>query len=148
ALPPGMTLVTASAAVGSLATNGATITWSVGPLNAGGTATMTVVAKATAAGEPLTSVQVSSSVYDPAKANNFRQTRIEVTGAPSLAIGLRGSAFNLNWGGSALNFWLEGTTSLSPPVQWVQLTSPGVQTNYTLSPTNIYHFFRLKAQVP
>ncbi len=141
-LPAGLTLVSATAGSGSVTTNGSTITWNVGALNVGNSATMTVTVTATLSGQPLSSVLASSSVYDPAKANNFRQTRIEVTGAPSVAIGLNAGVLNLNWPGTG-NYILQGTTSLSPPIVWTSLTSAGA-TNYTSSGTNNYQFFRLK----
>jgi uncharacterized repeat protein (TIGR01451 family) len=146
-LPPGFILEGASTATGTLATNSGSVTWTIGELDAGSAVTLTISVIPTLPGLPLNSVSVTSSVYDPAKFNNFASVKIEVD-LPSLTINLNGGAFSLNWPGGAGNFWLEGATNLPPPAPWVQLTTPGGQTSYTLSATNIYHFFRLRTETP
>ncbi|HWD19008.1 MAG TPA: Calx-beta domain-containing protein, partial [Verrucomicrobiae bacterium] len=145
-LPVGFKLISASPSVGVIVTNASTVTWTVPSLNANAAVSLTVTLEATAAGSPLNNVSVTSSVYDPAKANNFDSAKTEVD-APSLSFGLVGGALNLNWAGAS-SYWLEGATNLPPPGTWVQLTTPGGATSYTLSPTNIYHFFRLRSQLP
>jgi uncharacterized repeat protein (TIGR01451 family) len=140
-LPAEFMLVGASASVGTVSTNGTTLTWNIGALDAGGVVDLTVSVVATLPGLPLDSVSVVSSVYDPAKINNFGSVKTEVD-TPALSIEAVGGSFSLDWSDSA-GSWLEGATDLESPV-WVPLTTPGAQTSYSLGPSNIYHFFRLR----
>jgi len=145
-LPPGFMLMAASTTAGTVATNGKSVTWAIGSLNSGTAVTLTISVTPTLPGLPLDSVAVTSAVYDPAKINNFASVKTEVD-LPSLSLSGSVNSLNLNWAGAS-SFWLEGATNLPPPGVWVQLTTSESQSSYTLSATNIYHFFRLRRQVP
>ena len=127
-----------------------TINWSLGSLLAGSEPTLTVAAKATTAGIGLCSASVSSSVYDPFKANNYAAVKIEVD-QPLLSVVGATHSYQLAWDALATNYWLEGATNLPPQGTWIPIAATTVSNGqyiFSLPGTNGCHFFRLRAQVP
>ncbi len=161
-LPAGFILMTNQTLLtqGAITNANRTITWNVGAMTNGSSATLTIVAgvdlpeKSLPSSANLDSVTVGSQVYDPAKLNNYASVKTEVEPA-MITVTLSGTHYTMSWPAVAGNIVLEGSTNL-PPV-WVPITNSSVvpqlisgQTynTYTLPGTNGYHFFRLISQLP
>jgi uncharacterized repeat protein (TIGR01451 family) len=161
-LPAGFILMTNQTLLtqGAITNANGTITWNVGAMTNGSSATLTIVAgvnlpeKSLPSSANLDSVTVGSQVYDPAKLNNYASVKTEVYPA-MITVTPSGARYMLSWPDVAGNIVLEGSAKL-PPV-WVPITNSSVvpqlvggQTynTYTLPGTNGYHFFRLKSQLP
>jgi uncharacterized repeat protein (TIGR01451 family) len=82
-LPSGIELVSASASQGSCA-GAATVTCAIGTLASGSSATVTIVARATAPGTITNTAQVSATEQDPASGNNSASATTTVEPAPVL----------------------------------------------------------------
>jgi uncharacterized repeat protein (TIGR01451 family) len=130
-----------------------TITWNLGGLpfsSTGSGPVLTVATKATAAGIGLCSASVSSTVYDPLKANNYAAVKIEVD-QPMLSIVGASQTYQLSWDALATNYSLEGATNLPPQGTWIPISGVTVSNGqyvFELPGTNGCHFFRLRTQVP
>jgi uncharacterized delta-60 repeat protein/uncharacterized repeat protein (TIGR01451 family) len=125
------------------------ITWNIGDITNGTVETMTVETEALTAGIGLFSVSAESPVYDPLKGNNFASVKIEVD-QPMLSISAATQSYQLTWPAQATNYVLQGAANLPPQGTWANLSVPPASGGfYTVPlPTNGYHFFRLKTQVP
>ena len=135
------------------------ISWNVGTLGSGSSATMTIVAgvglgNTLPSSTSLDSVTVSSAVYDPAKLNNFASIKTEVLPA-MLTLMPSGANFMLSWPNMSGNVILEGSVKLPPT--WVPINSSSVipqviggqnLNTYVLPGSGGYHFFRLISQLP
>jgi hypothetical protein len=88
----------------------------------------------------------SPTVTGDATFDNFLTTTAE----PLLSAGLAGSAVEIKW--PIIPFVLQGTSSLSPPVVWADITSgitqAGGQNVYTVSSPAASKFYRLNRSCP
>jgi uncharacterized delta-60 repeat protein/uncharacterized repeat protein (TIGR01451 family) len=164
-LPPGFLPTTSvfspssgTATATATNANGITITWtnigdlpsglSIGPVES-----LTVPTIATTPGVGLGTASVTSSVFDPLKGPAFGLVSIVVE-QPALSISSATPPYVLTWSTLATNYTLQGAITLPQPGQanlWINLPAPPVvngQYTYTLPGDNIYHFFRLSAQLP
>jgi hypothetical protein len=164
-LPPGFVPATTvfSPSSGTATTtatnsNGITVTWTnisnvTNGLTVGSLQTLNVAAKATTPGVGVCTLSAVSSVYDPLKGSSFALFSVTVE-QPSLGIASATQPFVLTWSSAATNYTLQGAVNLPPPGatnEWINIPAPPVVNNqytFTLSGTNIYHFFRLSGQVP
>ncbi|MER6949448.1 CARDB domain-containing protein [Nonomuraea sp. NPDC000554] len=80
-LPPGLVFVSATPSVGVYDADGGT--WKVGALASGGTATLTIHAKATTTGEKINTATVGGNELDLDPANNTDGVKVCVDPAPS-----------------------------------------------------------------
>jgi len=81
-LPAGFTLVSAVASQGMCSNQGATIAWSLGILNAGATASVTLQAIAPLAGSFTSLATVASGTADPLLVNNVAEEMLFVQSEP------------------------------------------------------------------
>ncbi|MGA2749443.1 MAG: Calx-beta domain-containing protein [Verrucomicrobiota bacterium] len=151
-LPTGFQFSSASPSAGTVTNSGSTVTWSIATLTNNSTGvTLTVVVKAMEAETGLSSVTVSSPIYDPYKLNNFASAKI-VASQPMLNVSAASQTYSLTWPSSATNYTLEGAVNLPPLGTWIPITStiPVVAGQYTfgLPGPDGYRFFRLKTQLP
>jgi uncharacterized repeat protein (TIGR01451 family)/uncharacterized delta-60 repeat protein len=153
-LPVGFMLVTNQTVLtqGAITNANGTITWNVGTMTNGASATLTIVAGVFLPenGLPsanLDSVTVSSQVFDPVKLNNYAAVKTEVEPAMLNVVADDGPNYSLSWPQVAGNVVLQGAVTLSGP--WTLITNPvavGGQYTFVLPGTNGYHFFRLVSQ--
>jgi hypothetical protein len=107
----------------------------------------------TVAGIGLCQASASSGVYEPLKGSEFASVKIEVD-QTLLSISNVMQTYQLTWSALASNYTLQGAITLPPPGAtnlWQNLPAPPVENGlytFTLSTTNIYHYFRLSATVP
>jgi uncharacterized repeat protein (TIGR01451 family) len=153
-LPAGLMLTASNVPAGTTLTNyGATNVWTIGSLPPYTSVTLTLTAKATAAGGAtvLDSAVVDSPVtYDPFKLNNYASFKIVIGSAPNIFISssAQGRTNTFTWANAATNYVLLGATNLNPPVVWVKVTNVvpsivGTNFSITLPNTNGLHFYIL-----
>ncbi|MDB6125895.1 MAG: hypothetical protein JWQ71_4888 [Pedosphaera sp.] len=151
-LPAGLSFISASSSQGTFANASGTVTWNLGNLGSGALATVSVVAKTTAAGTITNTVSVGSGVNDPLKANNRASVKT-VVDAVQLGFTHTGSTMKFSWPTSAGSYVLETTPNLIAPVTWTVVTNPpaqisGGQNTVTINASTGTGFFRLRASAP
>jgi uncharacterized repeat protein (TIGR01451 family) len=114
-MPVGLTFVSASASTGTWKQVGSTMTWQIGTLEDGATATLTVDARATAAGELASSITVSANEIDPTWGNNSAVMVANVVEVPALTVTRQSDSVRLSWP-AAGGFILQVSDGLSPAV--------------------------------
>jgi len=130
-----------------------TITWIIPDLPNGSNQTLTVATIPTVAGIGLCQASASSGVYEPLKGSEFASVKIEVD-QTSLSITNAAQGYQLTWSTNASNYALQGAILLPPPGAtnlWQNIPTPGASGGFytfTISATNIYHYFRLSATLP
>jgi uncharacterized repeat protein (TIGR01451 family) len=133
-------------------TNGI-ITWVISDLPNSSAQTLTVATIPTVAGIGLCQASASSGVYEPLKGSAFASVKIEVD-QTVLSITNSAQTYELTWSTNAANYTLQGAIQLPPPGatnQWQNIPNPassGGFYTFTISATNIYHYFRLSATLP
>ncbi|HEY3863683.1 MAG TPA: Calx-beta domain-containing protein [Verrucomicrobiae bacterium] len=136
-------------------------TWIINDLTNGADMAMTFATTATAPGIDLVSAvagnlspfgSITLGVYDPFKANNVAQVKVEVDSPyqPMINVSRTGNTYQITWSTAAANYTLQGAVSLPEPgssASWVNMPTPpivnGVYT-FTLPGSNGYHYFRLR----
>jgi uncharacterized repeat protein (TIGR01451 family) len=152
-LPAGFKPVTITPTPAS-SING-TITWNMGTLSNGFSATNVIVAQVSITnqtGLPSSSsldiVTISSAVIDPSKFNNEASVKTEVEPSLLSVTGTRASP-SLSWPVVSTNIVLYGSVKVSGP--WVAIANPtavsGVYT-YVLPGNSGYHYFTLGLKTP
>jgi len=148
-LPPNAAFLSATASVGTVGRNGNVLSWTVGALTNGASASMSFAVRPLTAGAVTNSATVSATPADPDAGDNTNVLVTTVVGRPGLNVGAFGPNLVLSWPlpGSG-TFVVEYTGSLAPPVTWppdlsgasvvggqFQLTEPLTGTNrfYRLS---------------
>ena len=144
-LPVG--LIPVSAPGGSTNVAGV-VTWNVGTLGSGGTASVTLVAKTTIAGNITNTVNVGSGISDPLKGNNSASVKIE-SDAVQLSASRGPNSLTFTW---SAGFVLQSTPTLSP-ANWTPVTNPvpqfsGGSSNVTVSTASGTKFYRLQQTGP
>ncbi|MCX8156409.1 MAG: hypothetical protein N3J91_08190 [Verrucomicrobiae bacterium] len=123
-LPAGTTLVNASASVGTPAVTNQLVTWNVGNLAVGASATLTLVVNCPNPGVLTNLVTVTGTVNDPAADNNLARVVVGVTPATPPSFGrvvAAGGTLQLTVTGQPGSvYYLEASTNL---VQWLRLST-------------------------
>jgi uncharacterized delta-60 repeat protein/uncharacterized repeat protein (TIGR01451 family) len=150
-LPPGVGLVSASSSQGTNSNASGLITFSLGALNSGATASATLVVQPKFGGTITNSASIVSSVNDPLKGNNSASVKTVVQWVP-LTVATSAGNLTFSWPAQAAGYVLQSTTSLTPPVVWTPVTNPAPQVingqnTVTITPGSGLLFFRLSAQV-
>lgn len=126
-LPAGVTYVSSSASAGSASHAAGTVTWNIGDLTAGTSATLTITATATTGGSKVNTATASSGSADGNPANNTATVTVEVTAPfslsnPGFADGKFSFSFTTQLG---VEYVVEYTDNLTA-VDWKLLTTtPG-----------------------
>jgi hypothetical protein len=83
---------------------------------------------------------------------SFSATAATIAPTNALSLSLQGTSANpfvITWPATASGYQLYSATNLAPPVTWIPVTTPAVQSNgtfyLTILPTNAGQFFRLAA---
>ena len=149
-LPVGLTFQSVSPP-GVFTNAGGTITYNLGTLGSGASGGFSILVTPTIPGTITNTVNVSSSVTDPLKANNKATSKLVVQGV-QLSFSQSSSSLVFSWPASASSYALQSTPTLSPP-NWTNVISPApalVNGQYTatipISPGTL--FFRLIAPTP
>jgi uncharacterized repeat protein (TIGR01451 family) len=150
-LPPGVGVVSASSSQGTNSNSSGLITFSLGNLNSGATASATLVVQPKFAGTITNSASIVSAVNDPLKGNNSASVKTVVQWVP-LTVATSAGSLTFSWPAQAAGYVLQSTTSLTPPVVWTPVTSPAPQVingqnTVTITPGSGLLFYRLSAQV-
>jgi uncharacterized repeat protein (TIGR01451 family) len=139
-LSAGLGFTSVVSSQGTSGYSGGAVWASLGTLNSGDTASVTLVAWAGMAGTVTNSATVSSAITDPLKANNTASVKTTVT--PQLQASFSGSGITIVTPGLP-GLVLDVTTSLTPPVTWTPLmTNPPAILNLPITGGN--RFFRLR----
>ena len=132
--------------------NGILTFTNLGDVGSNGVLTATAVVRPSAVGLYSTFATCSSTVTDPAKANNDNSVKTVVVGPLQLQAQAVGSNLVLSWPASLGLYNLQVATNLLPPVSWVTLTNtPGLvggNYSYTNAIGNGNSFFRLIGPTP
>ncbi|MBK8001645.1 MAG: DUF11 domain-containing protein [Verrucomicrobia bacterium] len=111
-LAPGLSLVSATPSVGTWAKVQNTLTWTVGSLPNGGTASITVVTRPQSVGVMSSAVSVAANQTDLNTGNNSLVLTTTVGGVPTLAVLRSGNSVSLSWLASS-GFKLQVSDSLT-----------------------------------
>jgi uncharacterized delta-60 repeat protein/uncharacterized repeat protein (TIGR01451 family) len=144
-LPPAVSFVSVTASQGSAGNSAGTIWASLGTLNPGASATVTLVVVPNLVGTVTNTAFTVSAVIDPLKANNTASLKSTVI--PQLQARLNGSGgITLTTPGLPGSV-LDTTASLTSPVVWTPiLTNPPTVVNLPIGAGN--QFFRLRPAGP
>ena len=119
ALPPGVTLVSASITSGTLATNGTSILGNLASLGIGGTVNMFLTVAPQSAGTITNVVSVSSDYIDPALSNNIASVATSVLPLPILAIRTsQPDRVRVSWPLPLSNYTLQSRSTLNATNFW------------------------------
>jgi uncharacterized repeat protein (TIGR01451 family) len=147
-LPADGTFISSSASQGSVARSGGILTWDVGTLAGGTTATMGFSLRATSVGILTNSSTVTGAQSDPDLSNNSSSLLSSVVGFPALTTSALGTSLMVAWpleGGSS--FSIQHADSMISPIDWVpDSISPSINGDffYVAEPTtNQARFYRL-----
>ena len=141
-LPVGLNFTSVTTSQGTSGHSGSTVWASLGSVNSGANASMTLVTWAAFTGFVTNSATASSSVIDPLKANNTASVKTTVN--PQLTASVSGGTLTLTTPGVAGSV-LDYTTSLTLPVVWTPLlTNPPAVVNLPVVASGS-RFFRLRA---
>jgi uncharacterized delta-60 repeat protein/uncharacterized repeat protein (TIGR01451 family) len=145
-MPAGLTVVSGSASAGNWSKVQGTLTWTIGSLPSGGSATLTFTAKATVLGAHTSTATASANQVDPVMANNSVVMVTTTVGPPALTITRVGNNVRLSWP-TGTGFQLQTADSLAP-ANWTDVSvAPqvnGGQNVLTLSAPGRVQFYRLR----
>jgi uncharacterized repeat protein (TIGR01451 family) len=122
ALPAGFNLISATANVGTLMTNGNQIVWTIGNLTNGVNARLTVTVLPIHEGEFTPDVHVVAS---DGIARDFKP--VIAIGPPRIGIRRAGGSLELHWPGCASSYRLESSARLVPSAAWGSVTNVPVR---------------------
>jgi uncharacterized repeat protein (TIGR01451 family) len=146
-MPAGLALVSASVSAGTWSKVQGTLTWNVGSLPSGATASMTLVSRPTVLGTLSSTATVSANQIDPNPANNSINMVTTVGGVPVLTVTRVGNNLRLSWPASS-GFKLQANDTLNP-ANWVDVgTAPQVdngQNVLTVGVPGSARFYRLRS---
>jgi hypothetical protein len=141
-LPAGLSFTSVTTSQGTSGQSGGIVWASLGTINSGATASMTLVTWAGLVNSVTNIATVSSPIIDPLKANNTAS--VKTTVGAQLSAQANGGFISITTPGLAGSV-LDYTTSLTPPVVWTPLlTNPPTVVNLPIS-TSSNRFFRLRA---
>ena len=124
-LPAGLNLVAATPSVGTWSKVQNTLTWTIGNLPSGGSASIALVTSPQSLGSFASSVIVSANQTDPNSGNNGLVLTTTGINVPSLAVVRAGNSISLSWPANS-GFKLQVANSLTP-ASWVDVgTAPQV----------------------
>jgi uncharacterized delta-60 repeat protein/uncharacterized repeat protein (TIGR01451 family) len=123
-LPAGLAFVSASVSAGTYKKVGTDLTWTVGNMEPGATASITLVTRPLVAGAILNSVSVAANERDPNLADNTATMSASVAAGPALTSVRINNTLRLSWPMDS-GYYLQVTDSLRP-ANWVNVTA-GVQ---------------------
>jgi uncharacterized repeat protein (TIGR01451 family) len=146
-LPASVTLIAASTAQGTLATNSNPVIATIGTIPAGSSRLVTLTVQPQAAGTITNHATAGSSNSDASPDNNSSSQTTLIWPLPSLSIRLLTNQVELSWPGALSHFGVQFTTNIgSGP--WITINEPPVVTNdfsfLTYSNLATNGFFRLK----
>jgi uncharacterized repeat protein (TIGR01451 family) len=118
-MPAGLELVSASVSAGTWSKVQGTLTWIVGTLPNGATASMTLVSRPTVLGTLASTATVSANQIDPNTANNVINVVTTVGGVPALTVTRVGNNLRLSWPANS-GFKLQANDTLNP-ANWVDV---------------------------
>lgn len=122
-LPAGLTFVSGSIDGGTVTESDGVVTAHLDSLADGGTAILTILAKATAVGSLSDSAKVSSSVNDPSSGNNQSSASVTVTPVSDLSVSLKGPSGQV-YTGDVLTYTAVVTNNGPSPATGVVFTDP------------------------
>ena len=141
-LPVGLNFTSVTTSQGTSGQSSGTVWASLGSINSGATASVTLVTWAALPGTVTNVATALSSVIDPLKANNTASVKTTVN--PQLTASVSGGNIVITTPGLAGSV-LDYTTSLTLPVTWTPLlTNPPTVVNLPVT-TSGNRFFRLRA---
>jgi len=112
-MPPGLALVSATVSAGTWSKVQGTLTWNIGSLPNGATASMTLVARPTVMGTLSSTATVSANQIDPNPGNNSVTMVTTAVEVPGLTISRVDNSLRLSWS-AASGFRLQVNDSLNP----------------------------------
>ena len=146
-MPAGLTLVSAGVSAGTWSKVQGTLTWNVGSLSSGASASMTLVSKPTVLGTLSSTATVSANQIDPGLGNNSITMVTTVVGVPVLTVTRVGSSLRLSWPANS-GFKLQANDTLNP-ANWADVgTTPqvdGGQSVLTVGVPGSARFYRLRS---
>jgi hypothetical protein len=146
-MPAGLALVSATVSAGTWSKVQGTLTWNVGSLAGGASATMTVVCKPTVLGTLSSTAIASANQIDPNMANNSLGMETSVVGAPVLTVTRVGGSLRLSWPANT-GFKLQANDTLNP-ANWTDVgAAPQVsdgQNLLTIGVPGSGRFYRLRS---
>ena len=146
-MPAGLMLVSASVSVGTWSKVQGTLTWNVGSLPSGASASMTLVSRPTVLGTLSSTATVSANQIDPSLGNNSVSMVTTVLGVPALTVTRVGNSLRLSWPASS-GFKLQANDALNP-ANWADVgTAPQVDNGQNVLTVGIpgsARFYRLRS---
>ena len=146
-MPAGLALVSASVSAGTWSKVQGTLTWNVGSLSSGASASMTLVSRPTVLGTLSSTATVSANQIDPGLGNNSITMVTTVVGVPVLTVTRVGGSLRLSWPANS-GFKLQANDTLNP-ANWADVgTAPqvdGGQNVLTVGVPGSARFYRLRS---
>jgi large repetitive protein len=140
-VPEGLTIVSSNASVGSITQNGANILWSFPTLATNASATMQLIATASAPVAITNVAYLSFAEGNLSVDNNFAYARVYFLDAAqqtlSVTVETNPNVLFLSWPVSPFSFGLQTSTNLAAPNGWQSVVSPVFITNGLNCFTNI-----------
>ena len=147
-MPTGLAFVRATSSAGSLVVVGRTMTWNIGTVPQGSSATVTIYARADTIGTLLNQVRVGASQVDLRPIDNSALMQTTVIGSPTLSVQTLGAVVRISWP-SIDGFSLQSSEALAGG-GWTNVTvSPqiiGSQKVVDLPLQGTGRFYRLRSQ--
>jgi len=125
-VPYGLLVTGAGSSQGTLTANGNLLTFNLGTLAPGGSATLTIQVQAVTADWKVNTAVASATQFDTGPANNTASVSVYVIPPPpppSLEISLDAGLLTIRWPSSATGYALQTTTNLVPLVHWTSVTN-------------------------
>jgi uncharacterized delta-60 repeat protein/uncharacterized repeat protein (TIGR01451 family) len=146
-MPAGLTLVSASTSAGTWSKVQGTLTWNIGSLASGATASMTLVSRPTVLGTLSSTATVSANQIDPSLGNNSINMVTTVLGLPALTVTRVGGSLRLSWPASS-GFKLQANDTLNP-ANWTDVGNTPLVDNgqnvLTVGVPGSARFYRLRS---
>jgi uncharacterized delta-60 repeat protein/uncharacterized repeat protein (TIGR01451 family) len=118
-MPAGLALVSANASVGTWNKVQGTLTWIIGSLPSGGSASLTMVLRPTILGTLASAATASANQVDPHPVDNTATMVTTGINVPDLTVLRVGSSLRLSWPANT-GFKLQSTESVNP-ANWVDV---------------------------
>lgn len=149
-LPASVQFVSAVSSQGGFAFANGIFTANLGSLTNAGVAKISLVVLPSSAGVFTNLMAVIGNESDLVPANNTITvvTTVLIAGGPELQVVLSGPNIIISWPSTAVDFVLESTSSLAPPISWNPVTSTpaddGTQKTVTINAGSGEEFYRLR----
>jgi uncharacterized repeat protein (TIGR01451 family) len=151
-LPSGVAFISCQPSQGTFTYSGSTVTWNLGSLANGASASATIVVSPGNPGSITDTVTVSASSASPSTNTTASAvtTVLQNPAGPLLKIASAGSNVVLSWSASASGYYLQSKTSLASASAWSMVTDVPVVVGGTCYVTNALtgpsKFYRLSNQ--